>query len=150
MYSLFTRGRRHPHLLLLHRYCPVLHRIQQWIQSEGRAQWTFRSLRIGESIGCSSGLWATLRVEILWCLWLKRLNAMYGNLFQDFSNLKETLIKVGEEYFIRTLARLEKNIDSLAHKSRSFQESSELESLGRKKQLLISADLSLILKLQYP
>ena len=109
-------------------------------------QW---SLHIGESIGCSSRLWATLRVEILWWLWLKRLNAMYGNLFQDFNNLKETLIKVGEEYYIRTLARLEKNIESLAHKSRSFQESSELESLGRKKQLLIFADLSLILKLQY-
>ena len=99
--------------------------------------------------GCSSGLWATLRVEILWWLWLKRLNAMYGNLFQDFNNLKETLIEVGEEYYIRTLARLEKNIKSLAHKSRSFHESSELESLGRKKQLLVSADLSLILKLQY-
>ena len=92
---------------------PVIHRIQQWIQSEGRAQWTFRSLLIGESIGCSSGLWAMLRVEILWWLWLKRLNAMYGNLYQDFNNLKESLIKVGEEYYIRTLERLEKNIESL-------------------------------------
>ena len=110
-----------------------MHRFQ-WIQSEGRAQWTFRSLLIGESIGCSTGLWTTSRVEILWWLWLKRLDAMYGNLFQDFRNLKENLLKAGEDYYTRTLTVLEKKIDSLENKGRIFQETIELESLGTKTQ----------------
>ena len=78
------------------------------------------SLLIGESIGCSIGLWSTLRVEILWWLWLKKLHAIYGNLFQDFSNLKDNLLKAGEEYHNRTLAVLEKKIESLDNKGRSF------------------------------
>ena len=77
------------------------------------------------------------------------MDAIYGNLFQDFNNFKDNLLKAGEEYYTKTLAILEKKIESLDNKRRSFQETIGLETLGTKKHLLISADLSLILKLQY-
>ena len=63
----------------------------------------------------------TLRVKVLWWLWIKRLDAIYGNLSQDFTKLKENLLKVGEDYYTKTLDLLESNIDNLANKSRIFQ-----------------------------
>ena len=123
--------------------------IKKLIESEGRASWSAKSLLIGDSVGCSKGLWTVLRVEILWWLWLARLDAIYGGLKEDFGKLKEKIIKAGEEYFSVTLGEIEERTEQLANKRQNVVEALELESLGRKKQLLVSVDLSIILKLQF-
>ena len=115
------------------------------MQSEGRAQWTYKSLLFRESIG----LWSVLIVEVMWWLWLARLDAIYGGLREDFGILKGKLLKAGEGYYSKMIVDLKSKIDKLSRKSRSAKESLELESLGRKKELLALADLSVILKLQY-
>ena len=74
---------------------------------------------------------------------------MFGGLRHDFSMLKEKFLQAGEEYYSRTLYEIESNVKKLSNKSRSLKETLELESLGRRKQLLITTDLSLVLKLQY-
>ena len=127
----------------------ALDRIKKLIESEGRASWPAKSLLIGDSVGCSNGLWTVLRVEILWWLWLARLEAIYGGLKEDFGKLKEKIIKAGEEYFLVTLVKIEERTEQLANKGQNVVEALELESLCRKKQLLLSVDLSIILKLQY-
>ena len=128
---------------------PALDRIKKIIESEGRASWSAKSLLIGDSVGCSNGLWTVLRVEILWWLWLARLDAIYGGLKEDFGKLKEKMIKAGEEYFSVTLVEIEERTEQLVNKGQNVVEALELESLSKKKQLLLSVDLSVILKLQY-
>ena len=59
------------------------------------------------------------------------------------------MIKAREEYFSVTLVEIEERTEQLANKGQNVVEALELESLSRKKQLLLSVDLSLILKLQY-
>ena len=128
---------------------PALDRFKKLIESEGRATWTAKSLLIGDSVGCSNGLWTVLRVEILWWLWLARLEAIYGGLKEDFGKLKEKIIKAREDYFSVSLKKIEERTEELANKGQNVVEALELESLSRKKQLLLSVDLSIILKLQY-
>ena len=82
-------------------------------------------------------------------MWLARLDAIYGGLKEDFGKLKEKIIKAGEEYFSVTLVEIKERIEQLANKGQNVVEVLELESLSRKKQLLLSVDLSIILKLQY-
>ena len=64
-----------------------------------------------------------------------------------FVVLKDKLIKVGEGYYSITTVELETRIEKLTNKSQNAEEFVELESLSRRKQLLTSIDLSLILKL---
>ena len=123
--------------------------IKKLIESEGRAVWSTKSLLIGDSVGCSNGLWTVLRVEILWWLWLARLEAIFGGLKEDFGKLKEKNIKAGEDYFSVTLVEIEERTEQLANKCQNIVEALELESLSRKKQLLLLVDSSIILKLQY-
>ena len=108
-----------------------------------------KSLLIGDFVGCSNGLWTVLRVEILWWLWLARLDAIYGGLKEDYGKLKEKIIKAGEEYFSITLMEIEERTKQLANKGQNFEEVIELESLSRKKKLILLVDLCIILKLQY-
>ena len=89
------------------RIVPFLDRIKRIIESEGRARWSVKSLIIGDPVGCSNGLCTVLRVEILWWLWLARLDAIYGGLKEDFGMLKERLIKVGEGYCSETIVKID-------------------------------------------
>ena len=73
-------------------------RVKKLIQSEGRVPWSYKMVLIGELLGCSNGLWTMIRVEILWWLWLARLDAIYGGLSEDFGVLKDKLIKAREGY----------------------------------------------------
>ena len=112
---------------------PALDRFKKLIESEGRATWTAKSLLIGESVGCSNGLWTVLRVEILWWLWLARLEAIYGGIKEDFGKLKEKIIKAREEYFSVTLVEIEERIKQLANKGQNVVDALELETRSRKK-----------------
>ena len=112
---------------------PALDRIKKLIESEGRATWLVKSLLIGESVGCSSGLWMVLRVEILWWLWLARLDAIYEGLKEDFGMLKEKIMKAGEEYYSKTIVEIESKIEKLSSKGQNAKDVVELESLSRKK-----------------
>ena len=80
---------------------PALDRVKNLIQSEGRAPWSYKSLLIVGLVGCSNGLWMVIRVEILWWLWLARLDAIYRELRKDFGMLKDRMLKAGEEYYSR-------------------------------------------------
>ena len=79
-----------------------------------------------------------LKVELLWWLWLARLDAIYGGLKEDFGKLKEKIIKAGVEYFSVTLLEIEERTEQLANKGQNVVEALELESLSRKKQLLLT------------
>ena len=108
-----------------------------------------KSRIIGDPVGCSNGLWTVLRVEILWWLWLARLDAIYGGLKEDFGMLKDRLIKLGEGYYSRTIVEIDTRIEEITNQRQDAKSTVELESLSSKKQLLVSADLRLVLKLQY-
>ena len=98
--------------------CPkigsFIQRFGDLVKSEGRVDWTYKSLLIGDSIGCSNELWTPLRTEILWSLWLYRLDVIFGGLRQNFFVLKEALMKTEENYFTRTLSTLNRRKEKLS------------------------------------